>query len=641
MRRFLFVTLLFASVLADLPVHCLSEQVLGVWKFQLSPVHSGVDYLDCPNFKYGETTDMMVSLQAPSTARDLSRPADVGVGFWTMIYDEGFEVRLEGRSFFGYNLYHKWDNGTVTSYCDTIPSGWYHEIGNSPTQWGCFRAFFDHALTAENDAVERVVTGPAPQDPYEQAAGGNQAEAEEPMWGDDRPWVAQINAAQSSWEATSLTPDGAPIALSQALHGSRRFTSALKMQQRPRPARNGNPEYGDLPAQFDWRNVSGVDYVGPMRDQLSCGSCYAFASAGVMEASLRIQSQLATRVILSPQDVVSCGPYMQGCSGGFGEPGWRVGGPLRLMPRRIRSCCLCPPSAPPADLTHPASAPPPEYLVGRLASERGLAELRCMTYAPADQSLVPCGWKCNDTQQYWYAQDYEWVGGYYGASDEVTMMRTIYEKGPISVGIYTYPDFMSYKSGIYHHVASATPAHVGRWEATTHAVVVVGWGANQTTGEKYWIVKNSWSAMWGERGYVRSVWRGLIPPWSRLSPVARSDPAPVGPDPSSFPSSFAFVCGGRVRRGTDEIAIESMASHITARLEGHPAPRPLPPPPRPTPTPTPIQTRTPAAGPSVVPTVLAVAFGALSGGLLIGLATMAVILCRFRSVALRQDPILG
>jgi len=28
------------------------------------------------------------------------------------------------------------------------------------------------------------------------------------LWGDDREWVATLNAAQSSWQATSLTPDG-------------------------------------------------------------------------------------------------------------------------------------------------------------------------------------------------------------------------------------------------------------------------------------------------------------------------------------------------------------------------------------------------------------------------------------------------
>ncbi|MCL4131439.1 UNVERIFIED_CONTAM: hypothetical protein GTU68_054207 [Idotea baltica] len=50
--------------------------------------------------------------------------------------------------------------------------------------------------------------------------------------------------------------------------------------------------------------------------------------------------------------------------------------------------------------------------------------------------------------------------------------------------------------------------------------MVVGYGVEPETKEKFWIVKNSWSSDWGEKGYFR------------------------------------------IRRGTDEIAIESMALEV-------------------------------------------------------------------------------
>jgi KDEL-tailed cysteine endopeptidase len=36
-----------------------------------------------------------------------------------------------------------------------------------------------------------------------------------------------------------------------------------------------------------------------------------------------------------------------------------------------------------------------------------------------------------------------------------------------------------------------------------HAITVVGYGADSSSGLKYWLVKNSWGQSWGERGYLR------------------------------------------------------------------------------------------------------------------------------------------
>ncbi len=58
--------------------------------------------------------------------------------------------------------------------------------------------------------------------------------------------------------------------------------------------------------------MDGENFVSPIRDQAACGSCYSFASMAMIEARLRIASNNTLKVVLSPQDIVSCSEYSQG-----------------------------------------------------------------------------------------------------------------------------------------------------------------------------------------------------------------------------------------------------------------------------------------------------------------------------------------
>jgi len=50
------------------------------------------------------------------------------------------------------------------------------------------------------------------------------------------------------------------------------------------------------------------------------------------------------------------------------------------------------------------------------------------------------------------------------------------------VGLSVYEDFTSYASGVYKHI---TGGMVGG-----HAIKLVGWGHDETTGELYWVCQN-------------------------------------------------------------------------------------------------------------------------------------------------------
>lgn len=143
-----------------------------------------------------------------------------------------------------------------------------------------------------------------------------------------------------------------------------------------------------------------------------------------------------------------------------------------------------------------------------------MVEEECFPYVGADS---PCTLKQSCYQ--YYTSDYHYVGGFYGGCNEALMKHELVKHGPMAVAFEVYPDFYHYAGGIYHYTGLMDPFNP--FELTNHAVLLVGYGTDPKSGEPFWIVKNSWGIKWGEGGFFR------------------------------------------IRRGTDECAIESIAVAAT------------------------------------------------------------------------------
>jgi len=202
---------------------------------------------------------------------------------------------------------------------------------------------------------------------------------------------------------------------------------------------------------FDSR-VQWPDCIHPIRNQLQCGSCWAFSSSEVLSARFCIGSNDAINVILSPQDLVSCDFGNQGCNGGNLDLVW-------------------------------------DYLVNT-----GIVTDACYPYISGNGWSYPCNTTCQNGAPW---QPYLAKTGYkVGSEFDVkarpnTIAVEIQTNGPVQAGFTVYQDFMSYTSGIYQHL---TGSALGG-----HAVKMVGWGVQNNTD--YWIVANSWGTDWGMDGY--------------------------------------------------------------------------------------------------------------------------------------------
>jgi len=196
-----------------------------------------------------------------------------------------------------------------------------------------------------------------------------------------------------------------------------------------------------VPDAIDWVKKGGVNAV---KNQAQCGSCWAFSATAAVEGAYFVSS--GNLLSLSEQQLVSCDGTDNGCNGG-------------LMDNAFT------------------------YL-----ESHGQCLERAYPYTSGSGSSGRCRDSCTPHVKVTSFTDVP--------SRDEDALRSAVAQQVVSVAIEAdHMAFQMYTGGVLDSESCGTNLD--------HGVAIVGYGTDG--GKNYWKVRNSWSATWGEQGYIRMV----------------------------------------------------------------------------------------------------------------------------------------
>lgn len=219
------------------------------------------------------------------------------------------------------------------------------------------------------------------------------------------------------------------------------FNASLKTQDLKASVFKFNPQL-QVPATQDWRTQG---YVTPVKDQGQCGSCWSFSATGSLEGQHFKAS--GSLVSLSEQNLVDCSTSQgnMGCNGGLMDQAFTY-----------------------------------------VKVNKGIDTEASYPYTATDGS---CRFSASDVG----ATDAGFTD--IEAGSESALMQAVGTVGPVSVAIdASHTSFQLYSHGIYYEPTCSSTR-------LDHGVLAVGYGSNGAK-QDYWIVKNSWNTVWGDKGYI-------------------------------------------------------------------------------------------------------------------------------------------
>lgn len=213
----------------------------------------------------------------------------------------------------------------------------------------------------------------------------------------------------------------------------------------------------------------------PVKDQGSCGSCWAFGTIAAAESSHFLWSTVnqngvpavSNDIQMSEQVLIDCcndEEYDSNACGGGG-----VEGP---------ASCATTIGGLPSNIARP-------YLSGESGN-------------PANYVNASCSYKRSEASGYvetWFMPC--------DSGDEVCLRTLIggdtcesFKAIAIKTSIQVQDSFRDYTSGVYSDPTCPTDKH-------NHAVAIVGSGHDADANMDYWLVRNSWGPEWGDGGYIK------------------------------------------------------------------------------------------------------------------------------------------
>ncbi|SCP03749.1 dipeptidyl aminopeptidase 2, putative [Plasmodium malariae] len=535
---FFSFVLLVCLTKGDLPIHALMGDVIGVWEIKETKsmseraVHCGggipnrnlenlsshlKDYEKFLKRKYGNINKILVKLTMEKikvanetnprnkwtylAVRSVNNNAIIG--YWTMVYDEGFEIRLKGRRYFGLFKYEKRPSESCPEAIEnknekdsrcykTDPTkthiGWVLDEQIEETtrekkfQWGCFYGQKDQ----KTDVSAFVIHNEKKIPEHDNNNLGGEIKSEE-----EKGLSFSVLTQRANYQKIRLALE--------KLYGKTKTSLANIYGD------IGDKIYGchkqdivnlkirlTLPKNFTWGDpYTDENFNEEVDEQRDCGSCYSISSVYILEKRFEIMSWKKYKKKinipkLSYQSVISCSPYNQGCDGGF------------------------------------------PFLVGKHMYEFGILSESLMKYENND--TVKCkmnigtynssyfyGYYKNKTDDIFYASNYNYINGCYECSNEYDMMNEILMNGPIVAAINATPQLLNLynlndKNIVYdtvtneNQVCDVPNEGFNGWQQTNHAIAIVGWGEQTDENNKlvkYWIIRNTWGNKWGYKGYLK------------------------------------------------------------------------------------------------------------------------------------------